>query len=406
MATREYIGSRYVPEFGRHGEESIAWDDSAPYEPLTIVLYQGNSYTSRQYVPAGVPITNETYWAETGNFNAQVEAYRSEVQGFDSRIDALETPIDKILVIGDSFSSHSSNGLWTATWPQTLADKNDLELTNIAQPGAGFVHGQALIWQQMTVTAPALSDKELYKYIIVYGGVNDARGGDDTSAVTQNIRDGLNALASNFPNAQIFVCGVNAGLETFKSSPSDIFETYQAAMQSGVRASTSNAIFIDARKWLMCIAGTYTTDELHPENNNGNIILLYTFNQIIHGNYKPYTYVATYTPNSSASMGILLPTKLEVCNGRLRIPQCMATKAAETALNVNTTIGTIANLPFRTGSGELRIVADGLAIASDNTFIPFVVRVALNGSVALILDEAPTTELEYTFYLKAQEPGY
>jgi len=87
MSVREYIGARYVPIFGRKDETSIAWDDSKPYEPLTIVLYQGNSYTSRQYVPAGIPITNETYWALTGNYNAQVEAYRNEVQGFRTDID-------------------------------------------------------------------------------------------------------------------------------------------------------------------------------------------------------------------------------------------------------------------------------------------------------------------------------
>jgi hypothetical protein len=80
VGTRQYIGARYVPIFGRKGEESIEWDNSAPYEPLTIVLYQGNSYTSRQYVPAGVEITNQEFWAITGNYNAQIEAYRKEVR--------------------------------------------------------------------------------------------------------------------------------------------------------------------------------------------------------------------------------------------------------------------------------------------------------------------------------------
>jgi hypothetical protein len=80
VGTRQYIGARYVPIFGRKGEASIIWDNSAPYEPLTIVLYQGNSFTSRQYVPEGVEITNELFWANTGNYNAQVEQYRRETQ--------------------------------------------------------------------------------------------------------------------------------------------------------------------------------------------------------------------------------------------------------------------------------------------------------------------------------------
>lgn len=78
MTTQQYIGARYVPVFGRKDEESIEWDNSKPYEPLTIVLHEGNSYTSRQFVPAGVDIKNEDFWALTGNYNAQIEQYRQE----------------------------------------------------------------------------------------------------------------------------------------------------------------------------------------------------------------------------------------------------------------------------------------------------------------------------------------
>lgn len=72
----QYIGARYVPIFGRKGEATIEWDNTAPYEPLTVVLHQGNSYTSRQYVPIGIDILNEDFWANTGNYNAQIEQYR------------------------------------------------------------------------------------------------------------------------------------------------------------------------------------------------------------------------------------------------------------------------------------------------------------------------------------------
>lgn len=94
VGTRQYIGARYVPIFGRKDETSIEWDNSAPYEPLTIVLYQGNSYTSRQYVPVGVEITNQEFWALTGNYNAQVEQYRRDVYTFDGRITANTTAIE------------------------------------------------------------------------------------------------------------------------------------------------------------------------------------------------------------------------------------------------------------------------------------------------------------------------
>lgn len=97
VGTRQYIGARYVPIFGRKGEESIIWDNTAPYEPLTIVLYQGNSYTSRQYVPAGVEITNEEFWAETGNYNAQIEQYRQETAEAKAAADAVQSDFETIL---------------------------------------------------------------------------------------------------------------------------------------------------------------------------------------------------------------------------------------------------------------------------------------------------------------------
>lgn len=79
---REYVGARYVPVFANPPE----WNDTRGYEPLTIVLHQGNSFTSTQYVPSGVDISNTEYWLQTGNWNAQIEAYREEVLRFDGRI--------------------------------------------------------------------------------------------------------------------------------------------------------------------------------------------------------------------------------------------------------------------------------------------------------------------------------
>lgn len=90
MAVREYIGARYVPIFDG------AWDNTKAYEPLTVVEYQGNSYTSRQAVPTDIAITNEQYWVQTGNYNAQVEAYRQEVLTFDGRITSNLHDIDQL----------------------------------------------------------------------------------------------------------------------------------------------------------------------------------------------------------------------------------------------------------------------------------------------------------------------
>lgn len=107
MAVTEYIGARYVPLF------MGAWDNTQTYEPLSIVTYQGNSYTSRQAVPAGVSLDNATYWAETGNFNAQVEAYREQVERISDRLpfdafNAYNTVEDSIDHVQEKLSNDAS----------------------------------------------------------------------------------------------------------------------------------------------------------------------------------------------------------------------------------------------------------------------------------------------------------
>lgn len=89
MAVTQYVGARYIPLFA----EPLEWDRNTAYEPLTIVYNNGNSYTSRQYVPSGTDISNEAFWALTGNYNAQIEQYRAEVKQYDARITANDSAI-------------------------------------------------------------------------------------------------------------------------------------------------------------------------------------------------------------------------------------------------------------------------------------------------------------------------
>lgn len=76
MATNRYIGARYVPIFA--GE----WDNTKSYESLSIVSYQGDSYTSKGVVPVGVEITNTAYWVKTANFNQQLAHMEVEWSNF------------------------------------------------------------------------------------------------------------------------------------------------------------------------------------------------------------------------------------------------------------------------------------------------------------------------------------
>ena len=117
MIYNTYIGNRYVPLFDG------AWDNTKEYEPLTIVEYNGASYTSRTNVPIGAEITNNTFWVCTGNYNAQVEQYRKEVikecsnikQSFNDFQENQETKFNVILINAekkiDDFIKESYNNV-------------------------------------------------------------------------------------------------------------------------------------------------------------------------------------------------------------------------------------------------------------------------------------------------------
>ncbi len=117
MAVTQYIGARYVPKFA----DPYDWDDTREYEPLTVVYSNGNSYTSKQYVPKGIPLTDESYWALTGNYNAQVEQYRKETQAVSAKYDTV------VKISNDALSLAQTNEKDIAS--------NDAELSGTADSG-------------------------------------------------------------------------------------------------------------------------------------------------------------------------------------------------------------------------------------------------------------------------------
>ena len=123
MATTQYIGARYVPLFAN----PIEWDNTREYEPLTIVTNNGSSYTSKQYVPKGIELTNESFWAVTGNYNAQIEQYRKEVTAYDTRITNAQNTADSannsIKAVSDKFPVTTGNIADAAVTSAKLATK-------------------------------------------------------------------------------------------------------------------------------------------------------------------------------------------------------------------------------------------------------------------------------------------
>lgn len=126
MANNKYVGARYVPLI--KGE----WLSSISYEPLTVVLWQGNSYTSKCFVPVGVNIDNEGYWVQSGNYNAQVDFYRQDVQDVKTNIKNLEN-VSQLEVQRTSNNFNSKELLFVAhRGAESVAPQNTIPSTDYA----------------------------------------------------------------------------------------------------------------------------------------------------------------------------------------------------------------------------------------------------------------------------------
>lgn len=366
---REYIGARYVPLFA--GE----WDENKGYEPLTVVLWQGNSFTSVQFVPPHVDINNQEYWAETGNWNAQIEAYRKEVLAFDQRItdnaeniqdnmeaiaaevrdrtaaitaeataranadtalaermDNMEkaTPLDDMkgrhaVFIGDSFMAP------TTSYPQKLAyfvsRLLGWTMHNFAVGGTGwydeggvgknFIHQLEGSVESITVPADQIS------YVVIGGGFNDW---NDPTPLTYNqlYSAALNTVVKAhqlYPNAQIVCIPMmfrNYGVDTHMH---DLY----SAIVAGINASNTPVMMItDAYMWQLAFKNV---DGVHPTVELYKIMAEYVCSWILGGGVKVnrlYSQALSGSGISTTLNFFLTPTTVTACLDAVVLPDMTA----------------------------------------------------------------------------------
>lgn len=309
---RQYVGARYVPVFA----DPLEWSDTIGYEPLTVVLHEGNSYTSRQLVPVGIDINNATYWAETGNYNAQIEAYRQEVLTHDERITAnanaiaaetqaringdnelalridslsKQTPVQgengrNAVFIGDSFMAP------TASYPQKLAyftaQLMGWTMHNYAYGGSGWVDeaGASMnFYHQIQKAAQQISIPVAdVDYIVIGGGFNDWN--DPTpltynqlySAAVQTIKE----ARAQFPNAQIIAIPMmfrNYGVDTH------MHDLYSAIVAGIAASGVAVKVIKDAYMWQL---GFKNVDGVHPTVELYKIMAQYVASKVMGGDVK------------------------------------------------------------------------------------------------------------------------
>lgn len=277
MATRQYIGARYVPKFA----DPIAWVKENSYEALTIVTYLNNSYTSKKPVPANTEITDTNYWVVTGNYNAQVEEYRQETikvaNELKDETKAREKDIAKlknsnyydgrnVLILGDSLSDENlsmSSPNWV-TYFRTKVVASGGTVTNYSNSGRSLseVRTDNLISNLSNIPSDSYTD------IVLFLGINDWA----SSATRSVFMSACTAFASwvyeNHPLARVYVVTpVKANKTSFNQNVPILF--YRNMLLHGLCASYNFEVidaFNNAPNYNANITTSkdlYTTDGLH-----------------------------------------------------------------------------------------------------------------------------------------------
>lgn len=316
LINRQYVGARYVPKV--MGE----WNKALQYEALSIVTYAGNSFTSKIPVPANIDISNGTYWVNTGNYNAQVEAYRQETAQLKSDLNNETTnrknaDKDNILWIGDSYSTNYNHKL-----PNGV--RTMLNATNwyeYSKGGAGFAGAWAgasfndLLNQAKSEMSA--TQKEMIKYVYFVGGANDSSFAWEV--LKPKVISTINNAKGSFPNAQ--VCFIFA---------SCAYDTYLDLLTKTKNISNDLiAPCIFAMPYYYLTGAFYNTDNLHFSDDATNYIISVISNLICGSSYIPS---ATANFNTSCFVGWKSKNLLQITstNGTLKVstPYMMLSKDA------------------------------------------------------------------------------
>lgn len=316
-----YVGARYVPKFA----DPTEWDATLQYEPLTIVTYLGGSYTSKTFVPPGTLPTNTTFWAPTGNYNAQVELYRQEVLNYTQNTDKNTQDINliksnveantdniatittnlsdnitktnqntndisninsqlpllnrRIVFIGDSYTlgAAAPGGAQTTPFPQLI--KQNLSLTNdqiywLGKNGASWkgLNNNPSFTDVITELLPSISNPNTITDIIVAGGANDYVG-----TLEQGL-DGMivfnNYVKEHFPNAYVHAAFIGG---TTDATQRNLYWINGAEIY--LRAGFIGFAVIMGAWTVMCNSNNFQPDGVHP-NQQGQHELAVMF-----GNY-------------------------------------------------------------------------------------------------------------------------
>ena len=353
MAVRQYIGARYVPVFFTNELGGTDWRANTQYEPLTIVTYNGNSYTSKQMVPAGIgnPSAYPEYWASTGVFNSQVEEYRQEVEELSKTV-STGLSGRKFILVGDSWAAGLTYNSNTASRGPSfydvlinslgLVENNTYYRTN--QDGCGFVDNDPHTFLEL-LQAVNVADPAEITDIYVTGGLNDR---PYTATQIENAISAFVTYAkSNYPNAKVSIGCTGIGTGVF-ADMGKVIGAYKNCVKYGAAYMDGIESYIFGR--------TIRYDNIHGTTEGYATIGEGLINYTLTGACGTYTEAKQYTVAAPSGVTLLNLDKVNelISNGRILLASTThwfrITFASEPAHLASHKIGTLSEYsPIKSG---------------------------------------------------------
>lgn len=275
MAVHTYIGARYVPRFAG------TYDPTQIYEALDVVDNgSGTSYIARKTVPAGTPLTDNTYWfvygASSGAIislqnqvdsiiNTDIPGLQSDINNVENEVVALKREQKRIVCVTDSYGTHSVTNWAARTFANLSLAAGDHFL--FAEGSSGFSHiGQSghTFETLLSSNIGSVTDPDTITDVIFGGGTNDFYYYVDKATLVSAIAGAVAYAKSQFPNAKIWIS----------------FMGYWSRMLPAMRADYYDTMAIYASEALTLGCGYINAyapmhsyynrgDNMHP-NENGN----------------------------------------------------------------------------------------------------------------------------------------
>ena len=345
MATRQYIGARYVIKIYENSQSagSAEWEASTSYEPLTMVTYQNSSYLSKKAVPAtvGNPPSNSDYWVVTGAYNGQIAQLQDDVAAINTNIGNMSnlntsatTLVDAInevladinsitdkyyLLVTDSYGDPvgcGTNNTWEVYFKQYMGLTEGVNCLTTYQDSAGFNPVYANPHKFVDVITPGTEthgvpagfDTSLITDIVVVGGANER--GQTLANVELGIAQFMAYVEANYTNCKnVYICGCGNSFNILTAASMDeraFLSAYKVCMKYGAKylAGTENILQnYDYYNKESDPNNTYVEGNqlIHPNEEGGKMIAIGVKSAIESGAFcVDYPYIiGTFTKNTA-----------------------------------------------------------------------------------------------------------